>query len=204
MIVIVDYGMSNLQSIKFKLGRNGIKSIITSNPDKIAKSDKLILAGVGHFGKAMENLNEMNLLDILNEKIVVEKCPIFGICLGMQLFSNYSEEGNSKGLGWIDGTVKRFSFKSDSNLKIPHVGWNSIKLLHKDRLIPEIRAIQYFYFTHSYHMVCDDDIIVAQTDYGFMFPSIIRKGNIFGTQFHPEKSHLSGFQMLKEFCEDFA
>ena len=200
MIVIIDYGLGNLRSIQQKLESNKIDVVVSSKPDVIKSADKLILSGVGHFKKGMENLQSFGLVEILNEKVLFEKIPIFGICLGMHLFAKHSEEGNYEGLGWINGKVKKFNFENTTELKIPHVGWNAIHVIKQDSILQNINNKQFFYFTHSYHLNCDNDMILTKTNYGYEFPSLIKKDNIIGSQFHPEKSHRQGFQLLMDFC----
>ena len=201
MIVIVDFGMGNLNSIKYKLEQSGIDVSISFDKEEIANASKLILPGVGHFKRAMENIVNLELKEVLDEQVLERKKPIFGICLGFQLFFSHSEEGNQKGLGWIDGQVKKFSFNPDNMKKTPHVGWNNIEILGDDIIFRNISKTQRFYFTHSYHVVCDSSSVLSLTDYGYKFTSSLRKDNIVGTQFHPEKSQKAGFEVLKNFCK---
>ena len=201
MIAIINFGMGNLNSIKNKLERHRIESVITNDMEVIENADKLILPGVGHFKKGMENLHKFKLIEVLNKSVINQKKPIFGICLGMQLFAKSSEEGNVPGLGWISGYVKKFSFRINNNYKIPHVGWNNIQIIKNSHLLKDIVHDQLFYFTHSYYLECMNEIIIAETDYGHSFPSVISHKNISGVQFHPEKSHKRGFQMLLNFCK---
>ena len=201
MIAIINFGMGNLNSIKNKLHHHKIEAIITSEKHEIESADKLILPGVGNFKKGMNNLNNLNLTELLNHLVITYKKPIFGICLGMQLFANHSEEGNTKGLGLIDGDVKKFSFSKSDEFKIPHIGWNRASFIKEHSILEGINKDQYFYFTHSYHLDCQEDIVLAKTNYGYEFPSAILKDNILGVQFHPEKSHVEGFRMLINFCK---
>jgi len=152
MIVVIDYGMGNLRSIQKGYERLKINVKISSDPLVIQDARKLILPGVGHFKHGMNHLIESGLLDTLNKKVIEDKVPILGICLGMQLFSNHSEEGNSKGLGWIDAESKVFSFNRNQNLKIPHMGWNSIKKTRENPLIIKTDIHEPFYFVHSYYV----------------------------------------------------
>ena len=133
------------------------------------------------------------------KELIEKSIPIFGICLGMHLFAKHSEEGNYEGLGWIDGKVKKFNFENTSELKIPHVGWNSIHVIKQDLILQNINDKQFFYFTHSYHLNCDNDMILTKTNYGYEFPSLIKKDNIIGSQFHPEKSGSRGLNLLQNF-----
>ncbi len=200
MIVVIDYKMGNIGSILNMLKKIGAEAIISSDPEEIKKADKLILPGVGSFDAGMENLKNSGLIPAIEEKVINKKTLILGICLGMQLFAKNSEEGISRGLGWIDAEVKKFKF-SENSLKIPHMGWNSINIKKQGKLFENMPLDSRFYFVHSYYFVCQDkDNILATTNYGFDFPSIIRKGNIIGVQFHPEKSHKFGMQLLKNFA----
>ncbi len=197
MIVIIDYGMGNLHSVYKALKRLNAEVIISSSPNNIEKADKLILPGVGHFKRGMENLKSLNLIEILNKKVLEDKTPILGICLGIQLFTKHSQEGDFPGLSWIDANTVKFN--SDS-LKIPHMGWNSINIKKNNSLFSDLNQEGQFYFVHSYHVVPEDrSIISSTTKYGIEFVSSISKENIFGVQFHPEKSHSSGLQILKNF-----
>lgn len=200
MIVIVDYKMGNVGSILNMLKKIGVNAIISSDTEEIKNAEKLILPGVGSFDPGMENLKRFGLLSILNEKVIKDKTPVLGLCLGMQLFSQKSEEGISEGLGWIDAEVKKFKFGNNS-LKIPHMGWNTISILKNDILLSDMPEESRFYFVHSYHVDCKNNEILATTNYGYDFPSIIKKENIIGVQFHPEKSHKYGMKMLKNFAE---
>lgn len=202
MITIVDYDMGNLRSVLKCFERIGADAIISVNLDDINKADKLILPGVGHFAKAMSNLAERGLLDLLEKKVMGDSTPILGICLGMQLFSKWSEEGDAEGLGWIDAkTVKFDPLKMNKNLKIPHMGWNTIRLKRDNSLLCDVEEKDTFYFVHSYFVQCkNQDDVAAKTEYGLIFTSAIQHDNIYGTQFHPEKSHSQGFQILKKFA----
>jgi len=202
MIVIIDYGMGNLRSVFNKFNRMGFISEISSEPDVIKKADKIILPGVGHFAKGMSNLKEKGLIDVLNDKVLLEKTPVFGICLGMQLFSEYSEEGDCPGLGWIKATTVRFRIKDKIKYKIPHIGWNTVNIVNKSGIDDFLTDDDIFYFVHSYHTQCRDIAYVWMTSwYEYEFVSAIKKENIFGTQFHPEKSHDTGMKLLKLFIE---
>lgn len=201
MITIIDYGMGNLGSIRNMIKKIGEESIITNNINEIMKAKKLILPGVGRFDTGMNNLKEMNLIEILNNKVLKEKTPILGICLGMQLLTNHSEEGNVDGLGWIDAKTIKFNI-DDKNFKIPHMGWNEIKVVNKSTIIRELENEARFYFVHSYYVECNNEKnCIAKTNYVDDFDCIIQNNNIIGTQFHPEKSHKFGMKLLKNFVE---
>lgn len=210
MLVIVDYKMGNLHSVKKKLDRLKVDAVISSDPAVILNATKLILPGVGHFGNAMQNLREMNLLDALNEAVLVKKTPILGICLGMQLMAKTSEEtlehgvrrGGSieHGLGWFDAEVVKFSFEDTLRFKVPHTGWNTISIEKESPIMRDIPVNSEFYFVHSYYMkVNDSSDVLTYTDYGTRFASAVSKGNIYGFQYHPEKSHDVGMKLLENF-----
>lgn len=204
MLVIVDYKMGNLHSVKKKLDRLKVDAVISSDPAVILNAKKLILPGVGHFGNAMQNLREMNLLDALNEAVLVKKTPILGICLGMQLMARMSRESRSEngeqGFGWIDAEVVKFSFEDTLRFKVPHTGWNTISIEKESPLMKDIPENSEFYFVHSYYMKANDAAdVLNYTDYGTKFASAVSKGNIFGFQYHPEKSHDVGMKLLENF-----
>jgi glutamine amidotransferase len=201
MIAIIDYGMGNLKSVKRKMDRIGVNSIITSDPEEIKKSDRIILPGVGHFAKAVSEIKSRELWDLLSEQVLIKKKPVLGICLGMQLMAKHSEEGDSEGFGWIDANVVRFKVSDSVRYKIPHMGWNTIKEIKESTLFEMINFNSEFYFVHSYHIKCDDpNNILAETIYDYSFTSVIQAGNIFGVQFHPEKSHDAGEVLLRNFA----
>ena len=203
MIVIVDYGMGNLGSIQNMLKRIGTDALISSDISEIEKANKLILPGVGSFDNAMKNLNNLGLTHILNKKVIEDKTPILGICLGIQLFTERSEEGNLPGLGWIDAETIRFRFgNNQTNLKIPHMRWNIVKIKHNSSLFKDMYNDARFYFVHSYHVVCNNEQdILSTTCHGYDFVSAVQKENIIGVQFHPEKSHKFGMKILQNFTE---
>jgi glutamine amidotransferase len=199
-IVIIDYGMGNLRSVQKAFERINIPAVVTSDKHEIILADKLILPGVGHFKNGITQLNDLGISDILNKKVLDEKTPILGICLGMQLFTGYSEEGNCAGLGYFDATTIKFK-TYNAHFKIPHMGWNNVEF-NKDCLFSdEIFSSDSFYFVHSYHVECmNKKDIIGITHYGYNFASAIQKGNIIGVQFHPEKSFKVGLKMLEKFC----
>lgn len=198
-ITIIDYGMGNIGSIANMIKKIGYESIITSDIEEIKKAKKLILPGVGSFDNGMKNLKEMGLTEILNQKVLLEKIPILGICLGMQLMTKGSEEGVLDGLGWVDAETKRF--ESDT-LKVPHMGWNTINHQRKSKLFDELESEKRYYFVHSYYVRSNNEKeILTTTNYGFDFVSAFEKENIIGVQFHPEKSHKFGMWLIKNFIE---
>ena len=201
MIVIVDYGMGNLGSVIKSLNRINAVSKISTSIEDIKKADKLILPGVGHFANGMKRLKEYNYLDILNERVLTEGVPILGICLGMQLFAKHSEEGDISGLGWIDANIKRFDVDDKVKWKVPHMGWNSINIKKENPLLEGITQDELFYFVHTYHMNCSNKKdILSTTEYSYAFTSCVQNKNIYGTQFHPEKSHDKGLEILNNFA----
>ena len=202
MITIVDYKTGNLGSIQNILKRIGEQSVVTSDKDQIADATKLILPGVGAFDTGMRNLRDLDLLGVLNNKVIVEKIPVLGICLGMQLFSNGSEEGELAGLGWIDALTVKFRFEDTLEYKSPHMGWNFLKQLKPSRLLENMICEPRFYFVHSYFLKTNDVTdTLASTTYEIEFTSVVEKENILGVQFHPEKSHKFGMRLLKNFVD---
>lgn len=199
-IVIVDYGMGNLRSVQKKFDRLNANVQISSDTQLIANAGKLVLPGVGHFANGVKNLKESGIWEILSQKVVTDHTPVLGICLGMQLMAKHSEEGDTEGLGWFDADVVRFKVTDRLNYKVPLVGWNTTEQMKASTLFTEIPAEAMFYFVHSFHMSCRNaDDILAMTTYEYPFVSAIEKGNIYGTQFHPEKSHDWGEQMIANF-----
>lgn len=199
MTVIVDYGLGNLGSIANILKKAGDESVLISGePERIRSASKLILPGVGHFDKGMANLRKSGLVSLLEHKALEEKVPVLGICLGMQLMAQGSEEGASSGLGWVQGHFKRFQ----GLLKVPHMGWNWVRFVKSTPLTAELETTQRFYFVHSYHMAahreCD---VLAVCDYGVQFPAAFQVGNLYGVQFHPEKSHRFGLALMQSFAQ---
>jgi len=203
MIIIVDYGLGNLGSISNMLKKLGVTASVSSDISDIKKASKLILPGVGAFDSGMRNLQERKLVSVLNEKVCGDKVPVLGICLGMQLMGKRSEEGSLPGLGWVDTESIRFQFDGhNGNLKIPHMGWNTLSPIRHHKLFDGLETENRFYFVHSFHVVCDhEENALAKTHYGFPFVSAIGRENIVGVQFHPEKSHRFGKRLLINFAE---
>ncbi len=199
MICIIDYGIGNIGSIQNMIKKIGYESIVSSDESVIKKADKLLLPGVGSFDYAMKKLKELKLYDLLNEEVVLKKKPILGICLGMQLMTNGSEEGSEKGFAWIDAYVHRFEA---NDLKVPHMGWNLIKIEKTDNLSLDLYDENRFYFVHSFYVKCNNkNDKLFSTNYGVDFISGFSKENIYGVQFHPEKSHKFGKKLLENFCK---
>ena len=203
MITIVDYGAGNIKSICNMLKKIGVTSQITSSAEEVSKAEKLIIPGVGHYTYGMDKLNASGLVDELSSRVLKDKVPVLGICLGAQLLGISSEESDEKGLGWLDMEVVRFdSSKMEASLKVPHMGWNEIKQEKKSLLLDGYEEVPRYYFVHSYHMkpVNPSDILMT-TNYGYEFTSAVEKDNIFGVQFHPEKSHKFGMKLLTNFSK---
>lgn len=199
-VTIVDYGMGNIHSVRKQLLRLGVETLVSSSPSEILNSKKLILPGVGHFGKAMDNLYSLGLVEVLNESVLHKHTPILGICLGMQLMAEHSEEGDVGGLGWFSGTVVKFNVADRLRFKVPHMGWNQIEQKKKSVLLEGITENAEFYFVHSFHFVSKKATdTLTETTYTYKFSSAIERENIFGVQFHPEKSHDEGMQLLRNF-----
>jgi len=203
MIVIVDYSVGNLGSIINMLKKAGAKAIASSDPKVLEVAEKLILPGIGAFDAGMNKLNERGLVPLLNYLALEKKVPFLGLCLGLQLMTRKSEEGRTQGLGWLDAETMRFKFDANQGqLKIPHMGWNTIEVRRPHPLFVDLDAEARFYFVHSFYVRChDSETVLAETDYGGRFHSILGQGNIMGAQFHPEKSHKFGLRLLKNFAE---
>lgn len=205
MIVIIDYGLGNLGSIKNMLSKIGHDSIITSDIEQINNASKLILPGVGSFDQGMHNLNERNLIPVLTEKVITKKTPILGICLGMQLFTAKSDEGTHQGLAWIDAETRKFDpSKSTQKYSIPHMGWEYVHQQKTSKLLDEMYEDPKFYFVHAYYIKCKqtEDILLT-SEYIEEFHSAFEKENILGVQFHPEKSHKFGMKLLSNFVTNY-
>ncbi|MBS1704329.1 MAG: imidazole glycerol phosphate synthase subunit HisH [Armatimonadetes bacterium] len=201
MIAIVDYGMGNLGSIQNMIWKIGDESIITSDPLIIKRARKLILPGVGAFDRAVQNLRSRGLMDLLHDQVEKEAKPILGICLGMQLLSKSSEEGELPGFGWIDAHTRRFHVEEDG-LRVPHMGWNQVTTTQVHPLTQNLPEDPRFYFVHTYHVACErPEDVLATCHYGIDFHASIGRDHIWGTQFHPEKSHKFGRKLLQNFVE---
>ena len=200
MIAIIDYGMGNLRSVAKAFEQLGAEALITGNAEEIRKAAKLVLPGVGAFGDGMANLKNAGLIEVMNEEVLTKKKPILGICLGMQLLASDSEElGMHKGLGWIDAHVRRLD-ANGTGLKIPHVGWNDIRITPGANLFEHLPQNPSFYFVHSFAVRCNNAADVAATcEYGTAFTAALQHENIHAVQFHPEKSQKDGLKVLENF-----
>ena len=203
MIVIVDCGLGNIASIANMLRKVGASAVVSSDQLVIEQADKLILPGVGAFDAGMSSLENHNLVSLLRSRVADDRVPLLGICLGMQLLGTRSEEGEFGGLGWLEADTMRLTSRDVSpSLKVPHMGWNRVTVCRPHPLFAGLEAENRFYFVHSYHLVCSDpNDVVGVTDYGCKFTSAVARGNIMAVQFHPEKSHRSGMQLLRNFAE---
>jgi glutamine amidotransferase len=197
MIAIIDYGLGNLESVKYALDRLGVESALTSDAAEIAAAPGVILPGVGAFGRAMQKFRELKLVEATRQAAASGR-PFMGICLGLQLlFSESAEHGRHEGLDLIGGKVVRFG----GDLTVPHMGWNRVRPETPSPLLDGIDDDSFFYFAHSYYVAPDDPaVVIGSTDYGGRFASAVQKGNVFAVQFHPEKSGPVGLRMLENFC----
>jgi len=201
MIGIINYGMGNINAFSNIYNELKVPYKVISNKEDFKKIDKIILPGVGAFDSALTKLKESNLLEILKAEVLEKKKKILGVCVGMQLMAKTSEEGNLNGLGWIDATVNKFDKDILKNENpIPHMGWNSIQYNNENPLFKDIKTNSRFYFLHSYYFKPLHELsTIAVSNYGLQFSCAINMDNIFGVQFHPEKSHINGIKILKNF-----
>lgn len=201
MVVVIDYGMGNLFSVKNALRRLGVDVAVSNKAEDIKNAERIILPGVGAFPDGMKNLKNLNLTGVLEEEIIKNKKPFLGICLGMQLLADEGEEnGLTKGLGLLAGRVRKFQI-DETKFRIPHIGWNDVAADPNGALFDGVLS-PVFYFVHSYHLVpSDSNDAVATCDYGEKFAAAVGNGNIFGTQFHPEKSQKNGLRLLENFLK---
>ena len=203
MNLIIDYGMGNLGSIANMVRKVGHTAETASSAEAIRQAERIILPGVGAFDRAMERINDLGLRVALDEAAQTRRIPILGICLGMQLLARRSEEGEADGLGWLDAEVTRFVMPAGlERLKIPHMGWNETKQAKDSPLLAGLPQDSRFYFVHSYYMRCarEEDVLLTAR-YGLSFTAAVQHDNIFGVQFHPEKSHRYGMRLLQNFLE---
>ncbi len=202
MITIIDYGLGNIRAFANVYERLNISVRIAQKADHLKDATKIILPGVGAFDHAMTQLNNSGMREELERQVMINQVPILGICVGMQILARSSDEGLLPGLGWIDGTVKLFDIsKIAGKPKLPHMGWNTVKTLRESKLMDGLQDRSRFYFLHSYYFEFNDPrVVISTTDYGHFFASAINHNNVFGIQFHPEKSHLNGIRILKNFA----
>lgn len=204
-ICIVNYGLGNLGSIQNMYKKLGIEVRASADAREIEQADKLILPGVGAFDEAMRGLANLGLIEVLTQKVLEEKTPVLGVCLGMQLLTRRSEEGAQRGLCWIEAETKRFPSLRDTEFKVPHMGWNEVNVSRRDPLVENLsfeEEAPRFYFVHSYYVECESsEDILLKTSHCIEFAVAVRRDHIMGVQFHPEKSHKFGMQILKNFYE---
>ena len=201
MISIIDIGIGNIGSIVNMCKYIGIETEVINQSLQIKKAQKLILPGVGNFDAGMDNMIRLGIKNTLDDVILIKKTPILGICLGMQMLCDISNEGNKRGLGYIKGKCIHLSDNEVMEERVPHMGWNNIEVVSESPLFTNLYNKNKFYFTHSYHLVCDNESnVIGKTSYGVKFTSAVNQENIFGVQFHPEKSHSYGMRLLNNFC----
>lgn len=202
LISVLDYGSGNIQSVIRMLEKAGGKAQRISTPAEVLEAQALVLPGVGAFDYGMRQLGDRELIPALHAVAGGGQVPILGICLGMQLMCRASEEGILPGLGWFDADVQRFPDPRDTGLTVPHMGWNTLNVVRDNPLLPTDGEEQRFYFVHSYRIHCNEPAdVVARCDYGGVFVAAFQRGNLFGAQFHPEKSHRFGLEMMRRFVE---
>ena len=204
MIAILDYGLGNIKAFANIYRELNIPFQIARDRSALLAADRIILPGVGHFDHAMQRLNGSGMREALDEAIVFHRKPVLGVCVGMQMLARSSEEGAEPGLGWIDGTVSRIGFPVETTRGLlPHMGWSTISACAEEPLLRGLDAERGFYFLHSYQFVCNDRAdVIATADYAMPFDCAVRRGNVYGVQFHPEKSHGNGICLLKNFAAD--
>ena len=205
-VLIIDYGMGNIGSIRNMLRYVGARAEVVTQPDQLVDACGIILPGVGHFDRAMGNLRQTGMADALNEVARRASVPVLGICLGMQLMCKSSEEGTEQGFGFFDAVVRRFSFEANSRLKVPHMGWNEVAVRQPNTVLgDETPPWSRYYFVHSYYVSCENsEDVIGTTRFGIEFVSAIRCRNLVGVQFHPEKSHRFGMQLFRNFVKSLS
>ena len=205
MMVIVNYGVGNLTSIRNMMMKLGVNALISGEPGDVSAATKILLPGMGHFDNCMQKLNASGLRPVIEKKAMEDKIPVLGICVGLQMFMESSEEGNEQGLGWVKGKTIRFRReKMEAGLKIPNMGWHETEIKKPSPLMAGLEQDARFYFAHSYHVEPADrgDILIA-ANYGYEFTAAIEKDNLVGVQFHPEKSHRFGLRLLNNFIVNY-
>ena len=201
MIAIVNYGSGNIQAIGNIYSRLGIQFMVATTPAELSTAERIILPGVGAFDQAMNELEKSGLRRALDQAVLVDRKPILGICVGMQLLARRSEEGQLTGLGWVPGVVKKFSSSGHQAISLPHMGWNTVEPVRPSPLFDSAELEIGYYFLHSYYFSCDQaEDQLGMTTYGIRYASAVHRNNIYGVQFHPEKSHQAGIQLLKNFA----
>lgn len=203
MVTIIDYGVGNISAFLNIFNQLNIEANTATTEAELSGAKKLILPGVGHFDYAMQRFTDSGMRNAVNNLVINEKVPVLGVCVGMQMMAAKSDEGALEGLGWIDADVKKFDQNQNSEfLPLPHMGWNDVYTIKENPLLQNLSEEARFYFLHSYYFKCHDETnIIAKADYGVEFTCAVNKNNIYGAQFHPEKSHHFGIQLLKNFAE---
>jgi len=202
MITIIDYDMGNLGSLLNIIKHVGGKAKISSSPEEISEANKIILPGVGRMDMGIKKLKETKIDKAIYHAVKSNQSKILGVCLGMHLLFEYSEEGNINGLGLLKGRVAKFSFNGNKKLKIPHMGWNKVVFSNESSFFSSLENNRYFYFVHSYHVICQEKSNIAATcNYGYSFACAVESNGILGAQFHPEKSHTNGKNFYKKFID---
>lgn len=201
MVAIIDYGIGNLASVKNILDRVGAHAVIAQDKSQIGEASHLIIPGVGSFDSCMRAFSNSDLQEPIMEKVFSEKIPVLGICVGAQMMTDSSEEGSEKGLGWIAGKTIKFRTAENPGIKLPHMGWEDVVVNEHCSLMLGFKEMPRFYFAHSYHFSLENEQeVIGKADYGYSFPCAFAAENIFGVQFHPEKSHRFGMKLLSNFC----
>jgi glutamine amidotransferase len=201
VITIIDYGVGNLGSVKNMLRKAGFESVLASDIGSVERASKIILPGIGAFDHCMQQFNASGLRTAVTKKVIEEKAPLLGICVGLQMLMENSEEGTETGLGWISGKTVKFKKEQLGDLKIPHMGWTEVKILKTSLLTKDLGEQPRFYFVHSFHVLPhqkEDELLEAS--YGYDFTAGVSRDNLYGVQFHPEKSHRYGMRILENFC----
>ena len=204
MIAVIDYGVGNVGSIVNMLKRIGVSAVLTNTAEMVEAADKLILPGVGSFDEGMQRLQKSGLTESIRKHAITEEKPLLGICLGMQMLGRKSEEGSEAGLAFIPFETKRFDFSDNQNLKIPHMGWDLTTIeLKDDPVMQNLASPQRYYYVHAYHAICDkEENVLMRCEYGYSFAAAVKYKNIYGFQFHPEKSHRFGMVLLENFARN--
>jgi glutamine amidotransferase len=204
MIAVIDYGLGNIKAFLNIYKRLNIEHCSASSPGMLSEATHIILPGVGAFDHAMLKLQSSGMLDVLTEKVLNKNVPVLGICVGMQILANSSEEGALPGLGWISGSVKKFTHDTtgiSSRFPLPHMGWNDVSLAKESGIFAGVSSTPRFYFLHSFYFECAESTSsIATSEYGYKFTCAVQSENIYGVQFHPEKSHHDGVQLLRDFA----
>ena len=202
MMGIIDYGLGNIYAISNIYNKLKVENMIIKSVEDFDRADKFILPGVGAFDSAINLLDKSKLVTEIKEQVFKKKKKILGICVGMQIFAESSSEGRKPGFKWLSAKVKKINFDKNIRLRLPHMGWNSIKIVNEDNIFNNLNNNEYFYFCHSYYFDCHiKENILAETNYGLNFSSVVKKDNIYGIQFHPEKSHDAGETILNNFSK---